>query len=279
MIVDFHTHIFPAFIRNSRENFFTSEPEFKLLYQSPRSRLSGAQALIGAMDTHGVDRSVVFGFPWRDPETARRHNDYILQSVQRHPTRLIGFCCLDPTQKGAPEEAKRCITAGLAGVGELACYGPGTEGKFFDALDPIMALCRERDLPVLIHANEPVGHCYPGKTQMTLRQIYELIKRYTRNKIVLAHWGGGIFFFHLLKKEVKTYFKNIFFDTAASPFLYDISVYPIAVRILGAEKILFGSDYPLLTPDRYVSDMNASGASQADIRAICGLNAAHLLNL
>ena len=64
MIIDFHTHIFPKDICEHRDNYFQGEPEFRLLYDSPKSRLVGATELISAMDEQGIDKSVVFGFPW-----------------------------------------------------------------------------------------------------------------------------------------------------------------------------------------------------------------------
>ena len=66
MIIDFHTHIFPKDIRENREKLFPAEPAFKLLYQSAKSRLIGAADLIDAMDKNRVDKSVVFGFPWKN---------------------------------------------------------------------------------------------------------------------------------------------------------------------------------------------------------------------
>jgi predicted TIM-barrel fold metal-dependent hydrolase len=124
-----------------------------------------------------------------------------------------------------------------------------------------------------------VGHLYPGKTPNTLAQIYQLISRFARTKIVLAHWGGGLFFFNLLKKEVKENLKNVFFDTAASPYLYAPEIYAVARDIIGLEKILFGSDYPLLPPARYFSEMEEAGLAKHQIKDICGINAARLLGL
>ncbi|MGB5991237.1 MAG: amidohydrolase family protein, partial [Desulfobacterales bacterium] len=131
----------------------------------------------------------------------------------------------------------------------------------------------------LIHTNEPVGHLYPGKTPNTLKQIYNLITRFSENKIVLAHWGGGIFFYNLLKKEVKERLKNVYFDTAASPFLYHLEIYRYAVEIAGLDKILFGSDFPLLKPARYFKELENAGLAKTQIDAISGLNAAKLLKL
>ena len=147
------------------------------------------------------------------------------------------------------------------------------------ALDPIMELCRDRGCPVLIHTNEPVGHKYPGKSPMTLQQIFNLAERYRDNSIVLAHWGGGIFFFNLMKKEVREGLQNIHFDTAASPFLYEPEVYSLAVQLAGLDKILFGSDYPLIEPKRYFDEISATGLSSSQQAVIRGENAARLLKM
>jgi len=279
MIIDFHTHLFPESICSGRECYCESEPAFEWLYRSPKSRLVSAPALLTAMDENGVDTSVVFGFPWQDSELFKMHNDCIMEAVHKHPGRLVGFGCFDPASSAAAREAERCLDGGLAGIGELAFYRSGIDDDALDRLAPVMDICRERGGPVLIHTNEPVGHDYPGKTPNTLAQIYRMVKRFPANRIVLAHWGGGLFFFNLLKKEVKEQLRNVYFDTAASPFLYNPEIYRIAMQIVGAEKILFGSDYPLLAPVRYFKELTAAKLTDAERDQICGLNAARLLNL
>ncbi len=277
MIIDIHTHIFPEEICTHREKYFPGEPEFQLLYDSPKSRLVTASELISNMDAQEIDKSVVFGFPWNRFETAQFQNDYILEVVQAHPDRLIGFCCLNPLHPSAAKEVDRCIQSGLKGVGELAFYQSGIDAPVLDALSPIMGLCSENRLPVLIHTNEPIGHIYPGKAPMTLSEIYRMVLRFPDNVIVLAHWGGGLPFYHLLKKEVKEALKNVYVDTAASPFLYDQTIYPVAGAAFGYDKILLGSDFPLLKPLRYVDEMKKAGLTDGQIHAICGENAARLL--
>ncbi len=279
MIIDFHVHLFPESICADRQCHFAEEPEFELLYGRPAARLVSEDGLLAAMDEQGVDRAVVFGFPWRSPERFRRHNDAILEAVSRHPKRLIGFGCFDPASPQAAREAERCLDAGLAGIGELAFYGSGLDAAALARLAPVMDLCRERSRIVLLHTNEPIGHAYPGKTPLSLAQIYALAGRFPQNEIVLAHWGGGLFFYGLLKKEVRERFRRLSFDTAASPFLYESAVYRIAVQSVGVERILFGSDFPLIPPARYFREMESSGLSAAEREAICGGNAARLLGL
>jgi len=279
VIIDFHTHLFPPDVRKSRENYFAGESAFELLYASPKSKMIGAGEIIAAMDEQGVDVSVVFGFPWKNLEMAKRHNDYIAEAVARYPDRLKGFCCLDPCPSDAAAEVERCLANGLCGVGELAFYRSGIECVIVDSMEPVMALCRERGVPVMIHTNEPVGHQYPGKTENTLLQIYDLVKRFQDNTIVLAHWGGGIFFYSVLKKEVKDVLRNVYYDTAASPFLYDPAVYRMAIDRVGIEKILFGTDYPLIKPERYFREMEKAVLREDEIERITGGNAVTLLGL
>ncbi|MBF0112989.1 MAG: amidohydrolase family protein [Desulfamplus sp.] len=280
MKIDFHTHIFPDSILKSRESYFDKEPEFKMLYSSSSSKMVGASDLINVMDQDEVQLSVIFGFPWRDRKVAMQNNDYIMESVAKYPDRLKGFACFDTSWLGAAKEFERCIKGGLCGVGELAFYLSGIDDKAIEELEPIMEIClNSGNLPVMLHTNEPVGHKYPGKTPNTLEQIYALAKSFPKNRIVLAHWGGGIFFYHLLKKEVKDVLENIWYDTAASPFLYDSAIYKVAKEMGLIDKVLFGSDYPLLKPSRYYKDINSSGISDIDKDKILGKNAMGLFSL
>ena len=279
-IIDVHNHIFPKKFRTRREAYFSDEPAFKKLYQSPKSRLIGAKEMLAAMDENRVEKSVIFGFPWKQPDLFKAHNDYICEVVNRYPDRFIGLGCFDPFSEGAVQETQRCLQqGGLSGIGELAFYQGGINRSVLDRLQPVMKICQAHNLPVLFHTNEPIGHDYPGKTPNTLSQIYRLIDTFAQNKIILAHWGGGLFFFSLLKKEVKQRLTHVFFDTAASPYLYDPNVYRLAIDLIGVEKILFGSDYPLLPPARYFDEMQAAGLSDDEMQQVCGRNAARLFNL
>ncbi|NNG01567.1 MAG: amidohydrolase [Desulfobacteraceae bacterium] len=279
MIIDFHTHAFPTEIRDDRGRFFPEEPDFRLLYDADNARLAGVSEILQSMDSHGVDRSVIFGFPWHNMETTRNHNDYIIASVKKHPDRFVGFCCVDPLGADATMEVERCLDSGLSGVGELAFYHSGIDENCLDHLDPVMRVCADRQIPVMIHTNEPIGHQYPGKTPNTLIQIYSLIKRFPDNTLILAHWGAGIFFYTLLKKEIRSVLKNVYYDTAASPFLYDTAIYGLAKQLGVLNRVLMGSDFPLLSPQRYLDEIGDSGLDHEDRVMVMGQNAARLLGL
>ncbi|SFM61876.1 amidohydrolase family protein [Thermodesulforhabdus norvegica] len=278
MIIDVHTHAFPPEVCRYREKYMENEWAFKTLYGHPRARMVTSEELVQAMDEHGVDMSFVFGFPWVDKELARRHNDYILESASKYPHRLIPLVCVNPARDYATQEVERCLKAGARGAGELAVYGNCDADALIERYRDIGEVTRRHGGFLLIHANEPVGHKYPGKAPQGLQFYYEVVKALPEIPVILAHWGGGLFFFELLKKEAKDILKNVYYDTAASPFLYDSRIYSIAAEILGANKILLGTDYPLLPPERYIKEMQESGIPEDRVRAISGGNALRILD-
>ncbi len=273
---DVHVHICPPEIRLDREPYLQEEPEFAAIYRDPAARLAGASELIADMDAQDVTRSVVFGFPWRQADNFRLNNDYVLEAARRFPGRLIPFCCLDAGHPRASAEVERCLSAGARGIGELAFYERDLDETAHKALTPLAAVCRSAEVPILLHTNEPIGHPYPGKSPMTLPRLYSLIRDLPKAKWILAHGGGGLPFFGFLKKEVRDTLARCWFDTAAFPFLYRPEVLPVLARAVGPEKLLLGSDYPLLPPSRYVREFAQSGLNDAELEGLFWNNAADL---
>ena len=279
MIVDCHAHIFPDEVRRDRQRYAGKDPAFGELYTDEKAKMVGMEELIRAMDEAGVDKAVACGFPWSDSALCAAGNDYILEGMRRFPERIIGFACIQPNDRNkAVEEAERCISLGMRGIGELACYPPAHGSYDIDSLRPICEILRSADLPLMLHSNEMVGHWYPGKCTITLKSIYDFIRAFPGLRVILAHWGGGFFFYELMP-EVATAAGRTWYDTAASPFLYRRKIYAVAVSIVGADRILFGSDYPLIRPERYIQEMEDSGLGEEERRKILGQNIMHLLNL
>ena len=279
MIVDFHTHIYPESLRDQREAYARRDATFAELFADPKAKMATAEELVQAMDDDSVDRAVVMGIGWTDQALAREANDYVIESVGRYPNRLVGFASVNPAWGGAAtEEAERCARADLRGIGELH---PDTQG--FDLGDretmaPLMEVVRTHGLIVTTHSSEPVGHSYQGKGRTRPEVLWRFVQNFPDSTVVCAHWGGGLPFYALMP-EVREGLANVYFDTAASPFLYDARVFDVASSLVGAERILLGSDYPLLRGSRLLSQVRESSLSDEDQAAIAGGNAARLLNL
>jgi hypothetical protein len=134
------------------------------------------------------------------------------------------------------------------------------------------------DLPVLVHASEPVGHQYPGKHGLTLESLYSFARAQSGVTIIAAHWGGGLPFYALMP-EVRDAIESMYFDTAASHLLYDPDIYRRVVDAVGVEKILWASDFPLTSQEKALERTRAAGLTDAELASITGANVARLLAL
>ena len=279
MIIDFHCHIFPPQIKKNRRQYVESDPCFAMLYSKSSARLATADELIASMDKNGVDISVILNIGWTTHELCVETNDYILESIAGYPDRLIGFCSIQPlSYQAALDEIERCARGGARGIGELR-----PDVQLFNLIDdeitaPFVKMLKKHKLIMLTHASEPVGHDYPGKGTVTPDFLYHFIVRYPDLPIICSHWGGGLPFYALMP-EVKKALKNVFFDTAASPLLYSPQVYDIAIKLVGADKILFGSDYPLLEQGRALKEVASLNLPQEVAHKILYDNARRLLGI
>jgi hypothetical protein len=279
VIIDAHTHIFSPQIISRRDEYIRRDPCFARLYSNPKAKLVTVQELLISMDRFEIETSAVAGIGWSTHELCREGNDYLLDCLARYPQRLIGLASLQPKSgEETLKELERCVQGGVKGIGEmrpdLQDFDLSDEGVLADVITILVS----HNLIWLSHASEPVGHNYPGKGSVTPELLYPFILRNPKLKIILAHWGGGLPFYALMP-EVKTALTNVFFDTAASPYLYRPDVYGQALDILGETNILFGSDYPLMSPDRVIKEISQAGLSENARTAILGGNARRAFNL
>ena len=142
---------------------------------------------------------------------------------------------------------------------------------------PLMEWLADRDMPLLTHSSEPVGHMYPGKGNLTPEKTYRFIQQYPETAIILAHWGGGLLFCELMS-EVREACARVYYDTAASLFLYDDRIFSLAAT-LAEDRVLWGTDYPLIGHDTFRRRVESARLSPPAMKSILGGNAARLLGL
>jgi hypothetical protein len=279
MIIDFHTHVFPPQIKKNRSKYIDSDPCFAILYSEKNAKLATADELIASMDKAGIDISVIANIGWTTHELCVETNDYILESVARYPQRLIGFCTVQPhSYEAAITEIERCTQGGIRGIGEIRPDIQLFDLRDDEVIEPLIKVIRKHKLILLTHTSEPVGHNYPGKGVITPDIIYPFITDHPDLTIVCTHWGGGLPFYALMP-EVKQAMNNVFFDTAASPLLYSPQIYNQVIQLISAEKILFGSDYPLLAQSRLLDEIRSLNLPEATRDLILSGNAQKLLDI
>ncbi|MCH8901929.1 MAG: amidohydrolase [Chloroflexi bacterium] len=280
VIVDVHAHVFPPEVRDNRDEYLQRDAGFRELYADAKARIATADELLASMEAAGVDRSVACGFGWSDAELCRRHSDYLMETSAKSGGRLIPFCTVQPSDDGTRDELKRCAARGARGLGELRPQQQGYGLIDSEEADLLAWASDAYDLPLLFHASEPVGHVYPGKAGLPLEQLGRFIADFPGVTVIAAHWGGGLPFYALMP-EVREGLSRTYFDTAATSFLYTPDIYARVIELVGAEQILFGSDFPLISQERALQEFaEATGALDDEARRlILGENARRLLRL
>lgn len=293
MIIDAHVHYTPPSLAADLDPFTAAEPFWgQMLAPRPGGKsLQGwatAERMIADMDAAGVDRVVLMGEYRRSHEGCVARNDEALAIIRRWPHRVSAFAMIQPKAgPAALDELARCLDGGMAGVGELGPYGQGYRLDDPDFLRLVEA-CIGHGVPLNLHTNEEVGGFYPGKAVTPLRDYYRLAVRYPELKLILAHWGGGLFFYELMP-EVRRALRNVWYDTAASPLQYATrAIFDVMLRCADHRKLLYASDYPLrLYPRRqaepdfrpFLAEIAALELPDPVRADIMGGNAARLLGL
>ena len=276
MKIDFHVHVTPPDIAANWEKYTKDEQYFSLLSKSKVNKFAQAKDAVCMIEENGFDKAVVFGFAFRDIGLCRYVNDYVIEKTKEFSGKLIGFSVVPAGGKEAAAEIERCYKAGLKGVGELFPAGQNIDLEDKKQTASLCEACKELGLPLLLHANETVGHDYPGKTDIPMKKLETFITNNPGLKIILAHLGGGIFIYETMK-EISEKFSNVYYDTAAVPFLYDERVYNALKALCLCEKIIFGSDFPILPPSRYMENLDKSALSRQEKDLILGSNAQKLM--
>jgi predicted TIM-barrel fold metal-dependent hydrolase len=271
-VIDAHTHLFPDAVRNDRRPYLARDAWFGSLYAADSVVLVSPEDMIASMDAAGVERSIVCGWPWRDMGLCREQNDFLASVGHQFPDRISWLAIVNPLDDAAATEIERAVDLGAVGIGELNADAQGFEWQQAHALAAAVEAAMAHDLPFLVHASEPAGHAYPGKGTATPDKLLQFIGAWPDLSIVAAHWGGGLPFYELMP-EVRQMCRNVVYDTAASTYLYGWDVFPIVEQLIGPEKIVFGTDYPLLKQGNFLRRTLGSGVPETALPAVLASNA------
>jgi predicted TIM-barrel fold metal-dependent hydrolase len=208
------------------------------------------EALLRAMDRAGVETVLLQAWYWENPETCRRQNDWHATWVARYPERFKACAAVHPELPDPLQTLEAARSWGACGVGECLPAIQSVPGWNHPAWNDILAWTTRAGWPLCVHLTEPVGHRYPGRVETCLMEAVDLFERHPEQKWLCAHWGGGLPF-HSLNRRVRKALDRVWFDTAASPLLYDARIWRLVCDLVGPRKIVFGSDFPLrLYPSR-----------------------------
>ena len=236
MVIDFHTHIYPDKIAGKAAH------NIGKFYNIPMQREGTVSGLLDCGIKAGgtIDHFVVFSAA-EVPGQVESINSYIAKTIRKHPE-FTGYGTLHPEMSGAEDEIKRIIDLGLKGLK----FHPDMQRFNIDderMMDIYASI--EGKLPVVFHTGDyRYTWSHPARLAKVLDNFPGLIA-------VAAHFGGWSVYDLALE-----YFKNRFcyFDVSSSiPYMGNRRAVEL-IRIYGAERFLFGSDYPMWNPVSCLED-------------------------
>ncbi len=252
------------------------DPIFASLQRWTKSEMPTEQlplrATIDAMDEAGVSQSLISA--WIGPGKVMISNDEVREFVSGFPERLSGVGSVDlsrPMQ--AVAEVRRCVAElGFKAIRVLPWLWelPPTDRLFY----PVYAACCDQGVPFCTQ----IGHTGPLMPSEVGRPIYldRVALDFPDLTIVAGHIG------YPWTDEaiaVATKHENVFIDTSA----YTTKRYPRQIvdylRTNGREKVLFGSNYPMITPAKALADLETLELDRQTSALFLGVNAKRVYRL
>lgn len=214
--IDIHVH--------HRWTKLDERPDYQLERTRELARQSGIEKVL-----------LLTGGARTTPERLRECNDCTLRLMESDPDFFLPAMYLSPAHKASfiKEEARRCVEAGMVAIKQ------GVEAKASDPrLSPIAEAAAKLNIPILYHAWYKTLGVEPSKTESNGADIAHLARRHPETRIIMAHLTGvgrrGV-------QDVED-LPNVWVDTCGG--WYDSEMVEYAVRHLGADRVLYGSDYP-----------------------------------
>jgi len=223
------------------------------------------EKLFPALDASGIDRSVIFDI-WQ-PE-GRRSNDIVAELVKAHPDRFIGFAYVSPL---LPETMVPELERAIDGLGlrAIKLYPPFVCVPFDDEIwFPIYEFADDRELAVLWHTG-----IEPGSAP---KHMAGVAKRFSKMSLVAGH-SGNCPPMRRQALDVAVDYPNVFLETCST--FRTPGVIEQLVEEAGADRVLFGSDVPLMDPRSQLGKIITADITDEDKRLVLGGNARRLLRL
>lgn len=232
-IIDIHTHIYPDEIARKATN---SIMEF---YSIGEGAMDGTEAmLLQEGKAAGIEQFVILPVAIR-PDRVQQINNFILERAKANDC-FIPFGTVHAAMDGLAEEAQRLIEAGVKGIK----LHPDSQRFAID--DPRLFALYETirgRVPVMLHMGDKrYNYSHPVK----LRKMLDL---FPGLDAVAAHFGGyGMY--ETAREQLQD--TNCIMDISSSMMFMEPGVAEKYINIYGAERMAYGTDYPLFEPAKEV---------------------------
>lgn len=257
LIIDFHAHAFADKIADKAVEQLASYYELEI---NNRGYLKD---LLASADEAGISKIVLLAAATNAAQV-QLTNDWMASAVT---DRIIGFGSLHPDYKEFEAELERMKGLGLRGIKFHADF------QAFDIDDPrmwpIYEAIGDRFL-VMFHVGDKKSvFSHPAR-------LARVLDAFPRLRAVAAHLGGWSQW-----QEAQEFIigKNVYVDTSSTSWCCDPETAVKMIRNHGVDRVLFGTDYPILTHQEEVDLLLKLPLTDTEKEKILGLNAKELLEI
>lgn len=272
MKIDFHVHAFPdALAQRAITSLTETVEDYKGLARiAPITDGTAAQTR-KRLEEFGVDAGVLMPIATRVGH--QKHvNDW---AAGENHGRIIAFGSVHPLDPEAPAELDRILRLGLKGVK----LHPDYQGFFVDdpTVFPIYEKMEDLGLPVLFHAGQDPYS--PNLVHGRPKAIAKVAREFPRLTIIAAHLGGVGMYEESMEYIYTQDIPNLFVDTSMA-YAYAVqSEIRHAIRMIGADKVLFASDMPWSSGKKAIEHLEQMGFKDEELERIFYKNALRLLRV
>jgi hypothetical protein len=224
------------------------------------------ETLLDAMDAGGVDRALLSA--WHGPAGSLISNDEVAAAVAAHPDRFAGLATVDLTRPmDAVREIRRRAAEGFVGVRVVPWLWnlPPNDRRYA----PVYVACVEAGLPFCTQIGH-TGPLFPSEPGRPIPYLDEVLLDFPELVVVGGHVGFP-WIDEVLSLAMK--YPNFHVDTSA----YAVHRLPAALvdylRGPGRTRVLFGTNWPMLSPERALAELDALGLDDEARALFLGGNA------
>lgn len=256
-IIDFHAHIYPEKIA---EKATQATGDF---YNIKPACCGTAQELLHTGKAAGISRFVLLPVATK-PGQARHINMFIREQTAEHEE-FYGFGTLHPECEDLMQEAEFILSSGLQGLK----LHPDTQQFNTDdrRLYEVFDLIQGR-IPLLVHCGDKrFDYSHP-------RRLKKVMDDFPRLQVIAAHLGGWSLFdqaYEILRD------KNCYLDISSTMMFLPPEQVKRYIRAYGAERILFGTDFPLWDPANEVKSFMSLDLTDKERELIAWKNAIEII--
>ncbi|MBQ8431545.1 MAG: amidohydrolase [Clostridia bacterium] len=260
--IDAHCHIYPDRIA---ERAIAGTDVFYGTHALCNGKVSD---LLERAGKAGIDHAIVQSVATA-PKQVQSINNFIAEAVKESDGRLTGLGTLHPDSEDQVGDVKHLLELGLKGV---KLHPDIQKFKIDDyRMLKIFDLCEEAGIPILMHAGDDR---YDFSNPNRMKPILEIYKNLT---VVGAHFGGWTVWDEAVREL--SAFPNFFVDCSSSfPFISAEKVKELICGY-GADKVLFGTDYPMWEPQTEIDALLSLGLSREEYQMIFSENAKRVFSL